>query len=81
MCGEVLKTLTNPVKALKSITGALSPDIPSLPSTPDPSVAAKEAAAVDLERRRKVAKGGKKSTLLAGQKVAQDEQRKTLLGQ
>ena len=59
-------------------------DFPTLPSV-DPEIARKKAAEtarVAEERRRRVQKGGRLGTILAGQKVAEEEQqRKTLLGQ
>lgn len=57
---------------------------PKLPATVDPNIArqkAAEAASIaDIERRRKVQAGGRPATLLAGQQVA-EQQQKTLLGQ
>jgi hypothetical protein len=65
------------------------PGIPELPPVPEGATpeelkgkAAAKAAAEILERRRRIAKGGRKSTLLAGAEIAQQEQlKKTLLGQ
>jgi hypothetical protein len=81
MCGALLKPISK-------LAGGLVPKPatpPPLPATADPSVAktqaAEAAAASDLERRRKVKAGGRASTLLAGQSVAQEQQKKTLLGQ
>ena len=67
------------------VLGISPPKPPRLPAAVDPNVArqkAAEAAGVaDVERRRKVAAGGRPATLLAGQQVAEEQQRKTLLGQ
>lgn len=59
---------------------------PDLPKVPDPEIARKKAAeaagVADVERRRRVQAGGRPATILAGRKVAEEEQqRKTLLGQ
>lgn len=80
-------------KAAEPVLGALSPKLPDLP---DPSKleaqksaeleaaktqASEEAQKKELERRRAVLAGGRQSTILAGQQIAQEQQRKTLLGQ
>ena len=66
----------------------LSPKVPKLPTAaPGVTPAAGEARGglrgliEEGERRRRVQKGGRPSTLLAGQQIAQEQQRKTLLGQ
>lgn len=67
------------------VLGISPPKAPRLPETADPNVArqkAAEAASVaDIERRRRVQAGGRPSTILAGRQVAEEQQRKTLLGQ
>lgn len=61
------------------------PSVPKLPETADPAVAQKKAvetaAVADVERQRRVQAGGRPSTILAGRLVAEEQQRKTLLGQ
>lgn len=62
------------------------PQLPDIPIPADPEAikaeAASKVAAEELQKRRRVAAGGRQSTLLAGADVAaKAQQRKTLLGQ
>ena len=51
-------------------------------ATPAEAVAAQpDAAAKELERKRRAVRGGRKGTILAGRKIAEEQRAKTLLGQ
>ena len=51
-------------------------------ATPAEAVAAQpDAAAKELEKKRRAVRGGRKGTILAGRKIAEEQRAKTLLGQ